>query len=53
MFKCCRTCKNCIIDIKAINRCGVLIDMCELDKEHILHPWFSGWFCEFWRKERQ
>ena len=50
-FKCCRTCHECSLDIKAIMRCGVLIDRCVKDDRHILHPWLSGWLCKFWRAD--
>ena len=50
-FKCCRTCLLRILDVKAINCCGVLIDKCALKQKHILHPWLSGWRCKAWRVE--
>jgi hypothetical protein len=48
-IKCCRTCKECSLDIQAIMRCSVVIDKCALKDELVLHPWFSGWRCKFWR----
>ena len=50
-FKCCRTCKECHLDIRALQLCSVLIDQCAVSKKHITHPWISGWFCKKWRAE--
>ena len=49
MIKCCRTCKECSLDTKALIIYGVLIDRCVKDEHYILHPWLSGWWCKFWR----
>lgn len=48
-FKCCRNCKHCGLDIKALLRCGVLIDKCYLHNRSILHPFLKK--CKSWRKD--
>lgn len=50
-FKCCRTCKECRLDLRAIWICGILIDRCALKQKYISHPWLSGWWCKDWRAE--
>ena len=47
-FKCCRTCDNCHLDLRAIRLCGVLLDQCSITKEHVLHPYLYGWRCRMW-----
>lgn len=51
-IKCCRTCKECVLDIKALRACRVLVDRCKKHDKSILHPWLRGFFCKDWEEEK-
>ena len=50
-MKHCINCTHCVIDVKALN-CGVVIDKCLKNGHLILRPFFSGFRCEDYRRDR-
>ena len=50
-MKHCFNCTHCVIDIKAAN-CGVIIDKCLKKGHFILHPFFRGFRCEEYRRNK-
>lgn len=54
MLKRCSNCEHCGADLKAMLM-GVYIHKCYenpnvWERHHILHPFWSGWRCNKWRK---
>lgn len=47
----CKSCKNCIVDLRAIYLCGVYIHKCTKKRHYILRPFFSGFRCKEYRKD--
>lgn len=52
-MKHCRSCSNCVTDIRAIMLVGVYIKKCRLGGQHILHPFFSGFKCDKYRRREK
>ena len=50
-MKHCSSCKYCVMDIWAINM-GVVIDHCMMKGHLILHPFFNGFRCRYYRREQ-
>lgn len=50
-MKHCSNCRNCVIDAKALTM-GIYIHKCRLGGHSILHPFWSGFKCSRWKKER-
>lgn len=50
-MKHCSRCKFCVLDTRAIMLCGVFIKKCTKKGHNILHPFFSGFRCEKFKKK--
>lgn len=48
-IKCCRKCKHCGLDLKALEIVHLLIDKCYLHKHTISHPWVNR--CKDWEED--
>ena len=49
----CSNCHYCIVDMKPLVMLGIYIKKCKLKDKHILHPFWSGFRCRRWRKEKR
>ena len=47
----CSSCEHCIIDIKSMFICNVMIDKCQVMGHHILNPAISGLRCKAYQRE--
>lgn len=50
-MKHCSRCKFCVLDTRAFMLCEVLIKKCTKKGHNILHPFFSGFRCEEFKKK--
>lgn len=48
----CKSCRNCVIDTKALMM-GVYVLKCRLGGHHILHPFWSGFRCSRYGREKR
>lgn len=46
----CSSCAYCILDIKALRYCGVVVDKCELTGNLVLTPFIDGIMCKCYKK---
>lgn len=46
----CSSCAHCILDIKALRYCGVVVDKCALTDNLVLTPFIDGIMCKCYKK---
>lgn len=46
----CSSCAYCILDIKALRYCGVIVDKCKLTGNLVLTPFIDGIMCKCYKK---
>lgn len=51
-MKHCKSCRYCVLDKKALWYMGLIICKCEVKDEIILRPFFKGFRCKAWRKDK-
>lgn len=51
-MKHCSSCEHCIMDMKAL-MLGVYVSKCHVFGHNILHPFFNGFRCKKYKKERK
>lgn len=50
-MKHCSNCRHCVVDLEALDM-GILVKKCRLHGYAIMHPFFSGFWCNKFRKRR-
>lgn len=46
----CKSCKHCILDLQALDRCRVVVYKCAIKGYCILRPFFKGMWCKEWNR---